>query len=229
MSSRGNKDVSSVFSSLALREACRRLPEPGHRSRVIELDNPRHASVLVPLLERDDGLEAVITQRTASLRHHGEEWVFPGGRVDPGDASLAAAAVREASEELGVAEADIELLGQLDSRGPILTGYVVHVFVALVYPRAPWQPDATEVAEVVTVPLSRLTAPDNVFHAPIPSSHDPGPLPGNRVMPSPSLPMLHFTVRSGEYLWGMQAEILVELIGHLDADLAADLGGCDGT
>ncbi|MGE0383396.1 MAG: CoA pyrophosphatase [Gammaproteobacteria bacterium] len=206
------------FSSEALRRACRQLPPPGRRSLVVELDDPRHAALLVPFTETDEGLGVVVTRRTSTMRRHGDDWVFPGGSVDPGDASAAAGALREASEELGVPADRFELLGQLDTHGPIVTGYVIDVFVALVVPRTRWRPDPREVAEVATVPLRRLVAPGNAFRAPMDPVHAPDPARHRlRFKFDGTRELLHFAIRPGEHLWGMQADILAELLLHLDA------------
>ena len=65
--------------------------------------NTLRAGILVPLVWRGE-LECVLTERCAKLRHHGGEVSFPGGRPEPDDVDLAATAVRETHEEIGVAE-----------------------------------------------------------------------------------------------------------------------------
>ncbi len=63
---------------------------------------PTPAAVLVPLVNRPQGLQVLLTQRSADLPDHPGQISFPGGRVEPEDASLAAAALREAAEEVGL-------------------------------------------------------------------------------------------------------------------------------
>jgi 8-oxo-dGTP pyrophosphatase MutT (NUDIX family) len=60
---------------------------------------PTPAAVLVPLVNRPEGLQILLTQRSAELPDHPGQISFPGGRVEPGDTSSAAAALREATEE----------------------------------------------------------------------------------------------------------------------------------
>lgn len=115
-----------------------------------------------------------------------------------------------------MAPQEIEVLGQLDTRGPIITGFVIDVFVALMMPSMPWRPAEGEVEDIATPPLRALAARGNAFRAPIDPSHDPGPIvEGRRVAPT-ARELLHFAIHPGEHLWGLQADILAELILHLD-------------
>lgn len=118
------------------------------------------AAVLVPLVERDDGLTALLTQRTNHLAHHPGQISFPGGHVDPGDASPEDTALRETEEEVGLDRRHIEVLGRLD-KYRVRTGFSVTPVVGLVTPPFEIAPDDFEVAEVFEVPLSFLMDPDN--------------------------------------------------------------------
>jgi 8-oxo-dGTP pyrophosphatase MutT (NUDIX family) len=122
-----------------------------------------HASVLVPLILRDDGLTVLLTQRTDHLTDHPGQISFPGGRAEPEDADATATALREAHEEIGLHARHIEVLGEL----PTYTtgsGFVVTPVVALIEPPFTIEADPFEVAEVFEVPLSFLMAPANHRH-----------------------------------------------------------------
>jgi 8-oxo-dGTP pyrophosphatase MutT (NUDIX family) len=85
---------------------------------------------------------------------------FPGGRVEPGDASAEFTALREAAEEIGLAAERVEILGRLpDYR--TRTGFRVTPVIGLVVPPLELTPDAREVAEVFEVPLAFLLDPQN--------------------------------------------------------------------
>ena len=71
------------------------------------------AAVLVPLVERDDGLTVLLTQRTAHLRDHAGQIAFPGGRAEPDDADAIETALRETEEEVGLDRRHVEVLGAL--------------------------------------------------------------------------------------------------------------------
>lgn len=110
------------------------------------------AAVLVPLMDRPDGLTVLLTQRSSHLRHHAGQVSFPGGRCDPQDTDAVATALREAEEEVGLAPERVRLLGFLGDH-LILTGYRVTPVVALVDPAGDFRPDEREVAAVFELPL----------------------------------------------------------------------------
>ena len=119
------------------------------------LSNLREAAVLVPILMRPEGYSVLLTRRADTLRNHTGQVSFPGGRRDPEDISLAACALREAEEEVGLPASHVEIIGYLDDY-PTTTRYRVTPVVALVTPPAAFAFDAGEVAEVFEVPLSVL-------------------------------------------------------------------------
>src|SRR5437879_308365 len=64
--------------------------------------NPRQGAVMLLFVPRDNGLNVVLTERHAELKHHPGELSLPGGRVEPDDVSLQDAALRETREEIGL-------------------------------------------------------------------------------------------------------------------------------
>ena len=72
----------------------------------------------------------LLTKRTAHLNAHAGQVSFPGGRIDPGDPSPEAAALREAQEEIGLDPVQVELLGRLGDHVTI-TGYRITPVVGL--------------------------------------------------------------------------------------------------
>ena len=124
---------------------------------------PRHASVLVPLILRDEGLTVLLTQRTDHLNDHPGQISFPGGRAEPDDANATATALREAHEEIGLHARHIDVLGELPTY-TTGTGFIVTPVVALIEPPFTIEADPFEVAEVFEVPLAFLRAPANHRH-----------------------------------------------------------------
>jgi 8-oxo-dGTP pyrophosphatase MutT (NUDIX family) len=113
------------------------------------------ASVLVPIVVREQGLTLLFTQRSEHLTDHGGQVSFPGGRREESDASAIETALRETEEEVGLERRHVEVLGSLpDYRTG--TGYLVTPVVGIVQPPFETQVDAMEVAEVFEVPLSFL-------------------------------------------------------------------------
>ena len=124
------------------------------------LRKARAAAVLLGLVPRPDGVTVILTQRTADLRDHGGQIAFPGGKIDPGDATPAAAACREAGEEIGLAPDRIAVLGYL---GAYLTrtGFRIVPVVARVDPPFALRLNPAEVVEAFEVPLAFLMEPAN--------------------------------------------------------------------
>jgi 8-oxo-dGTP pyrophosphatase MutT (NUDIX family) len=120
----------------------------------------RPAAVLVPVVKRGKDLTVLFTRRTAHLHDHAGQISFPGGRAEPGDADAAQTAIREAQEEIGLAAARVEVLGDQPEYITV-TGYRVTPVVGLVTPPLDLKLDAFEVAEVFEAPLAFLLDPDN--------------------------------------------------------------------
>ena len=118
------------------------------------------AAVLVPVVNRAEGLTMLLTQRSADLPDHPGQISFPGGRVEPEDASIADAALREAAEEVGLAREHVAILGELPYYETV-TGFRVTPVVGWVEPPFALLPDPIEVADVFEVPLAFLLEPAN--------------------------------------------------------------------
>jgi len=118
------------------------------------------AAVLVPIVNRPEGLTLLLTQRSADLPDHPGQISFPGGRVEPEDPTLAHAALREAAEEVGLDRLRVDVLGQLAPYETV-TGYRVTPVVGWVEPPIALTPDPVEVAEAFEVPLAFLLDPTN--------------------------------------------------------------------
>lgn len=116
----------------------------------------RQAAVLVPVW----GGRLILTKRASHLAHHPGQIAFPGGKVDAADASHEAAALREAEEEIGLPRGGVEVLGRL-ARHETVTGYDVTPVLGLVRDAFDPRPEAGEVEEVFTVPLSHVLEPGN--------------------------------------------------------------------
>jgi 8-oxo-dGTP pyrophosphatase MutT (NUDIX family) len=114
--------------------------------------SPTPASVLMPLVQRENGLTLLLTQRTAHLNDHAGQISLPGGRVDEGDSSAVDTALRETEEEVGLHRRHIEVLGTLPDYFTG-TGFQVTPVVSLVQPPFDLRADPFEVAEIFEVPL----------------------------------------------------------------------------
>lgn len=118
------------------------------------------AAVLVPLVDRPEGMTVLLTQRTDHLHDHAGQVSFPGGRVEAQDADAVATALRETQEEIGLSPAQVDVVGQLDDY-VVRTGFLVRPVVAIVAPPFELSLDEFEVADVFEVPLSFVLDPGN--------------------------------------------------------------------
>lgn len=121
----------------------------------------RPAAVLVALVERTGGPQVLLTRRTEALRLHAGQVSFPGGRIEEDDSDPVAAALREAEEEVGLAQRLSQPLGYLDPFATI-TGFHVYPVVATVSGDFLPRLDPAEVAEAFEVPLDFLLDPANL-------------------------------------------------------------------
>ncbi len=117
------------------------------------------AAVLVPIVDRSEPT-VLLTLRTAELASHAGQVAFPGGKIDPGDESPVAAALREAREEVGLAPMLVEPIGYLDLY-LTFSGFRILPTVARVKPDFALTLNPREVTESFEVPLAFLMNPDN--------------------------------------------------------------------
>ena len=118
------------------------------------------AAVLIPLLQKKEGLAVLLTQQASHLRDHAGQISFPGGRMDPEDGGPEDTALRESFEEIGLESNRVELIGSLPEYLTV-SGYRVNPIVGLVQPQAAYVLDEFEVADVFEVPLGFLMNPAN--------------------------------------------------------------------
>lgn len=125
-----------------------------HRLRMAEKSLVR-ASVLIPVVAREQGLTVLLTQRADHLNEHGGQISFPGGRVEETDLTAIETALRETEEEIGLDRRHVEVIGELPEYFTG-TGYRIAPVAALVHPPFDLEADPFEVAEIFEVPLAFL-------------------------------------------------------------------------
>ena len=123
-------------------------------------DTLRPAGVLVPLIERDNGLHVILTKRTSHLKHHPGQIAFPGGKQEPTDIDVTAAALRESHEEIGLPPDLVQVLGHLPPHETISVFKITPV-VARITADFVKTPEPGEVEEAFEVPLAHLLNPAN--------------------------------------------------------------------
>ena len=156
---RGFGGAADAAEAAAIREATHGDPDfnPGMTPPSAAL---RAAAVLVPLIDRAEGMSVLLTQRTPHLSAHAGQISFPGGRIEESDADAIEAALRETEEEIGLTRDHITVIGRLDTY-VTGTGFEVTPVVGIVGVPFPLAIDPFEVAEVFEVPLSFVLDPGN--------------------------------------------------------------------
>jgi len=130
-----------------------RLPTP---------DDGGRASAVLILLGEQDGPDVLVLQRSDTMRTHAGQPAFPGGAADPTDADAAATALREASEEVGLDPATVQVVADLPTLWIPVSNFLVTPVLA--WWRTPHEVrpvDTAEVARVERLPVHELVDPDN--------------------------------------------------------------------
>jgi 8-oxo-dGTP pyrophosphatase MutT (NUDIX family) len=164
---------------------------------------PRPAAVLIPFLRVADAWHILFTRRTEMVADHKGQVAFPGGRADPGDPSPEFTALREANEEIGLNPGDVNVLGCL-KKLPTITNYCVTPVVGVIPWPYPLRLEAIEVCRAFCIPLTWLADP---AHREIRTRTLPGT--------AAPLPVIYFQHYDGELLWGVSAQITVNLLTAL--------------
>jgi 8-oxo-dGTP pyrophosphatase MutT (NUDIX family) len=168
---------------------------------------PLSASVLVPMLVKENEWHILFTRRTASLPEHSGQVAFPGGRADPEDDSPEETALREAMEEINLSPNDVQILGRLRELRTI-SNYCVQPIVG----KIPWPYNfkiaKEEVSRIFTIPLEWLADPNNhrIQYRDLPAPHPP-------------IPVIYFAKFDQELLWGVSAEITLNFLESLQLNL----------
>ncbi|MDX1507822.1 MAG: CoA pyrophosphatase [Woeseiaceae bacterium] len=160
------------------------------------LSTLRPAGVLMPLIERDTGLNVLLTQRSGELKHHAGQIAFPGGGMEEADADIEATALRETHEEVGIEPADVSVIGYLDPMATI-SSYAVTPVIGLVRDSVELILDPTEVELAFEVPLGFLLDRRNV-------------VAGERQWQGRTIPVVEM-LYDGHRIWGATAYFLLRL------------------
>jgi 8-oxo-dGTP pyrophosphatase MutT (NUDIX family) len=147
--------VDSLRAHFASEVALQRTPlrNPHHELEISEADRQRAqpAAVLIPVVEREEGLGLLLTRRHEDISFAGH-LCFPGGRCDPEDADATATALRESHEEIDLEPSQVEVLGELGGYVS-KNGFHITAVVGLVRPPLDLSPHPREVEEILEIPL----------------------------------------------------------------------------
>lgn len=130
-----------------------------HQYQIVPGQKIKHAAVLVPLVERDEGVHVLFTQRTTYLKDHAGQISFPGGGVEAHDRHRQDTALRETEEEIGIVRSAIAVLGQLPEY-EMQSGFRITPVVGWIHPPYTARLDPLEVEDVFEVPLAHFLRPE---------------------------------------------------------------------
>jgi 8-oxo-dGTP pyrophosphatase MutT (NUDIX family) len=164
-------------------------------------EDARIAAALVLLYPREGGVGIPLTVRASGLARHAGQISLPGGATDPGE-GLAAAALREASEEIGVDPATVRVLGELTPVHVIVSGFTLHPIVGVTDTRPAFIAATGEVDEIVEVSLDDVRDASRIRRA----SH---------VREGVAIEYPYFDL-AGHQVWGATAMVLGEFVCLLD-------------
>ncbi len=188
-------------------------PLPGAEAQALLSPQPRHgwvpgmlppgcrqAAALVMLYERYGRPSLLLTLRRADLEEHAGQVSLPGGMLEPGE-SYEDAALREASEEVGVECARVRVLGRLTPLHIPATGFHLHPIVGATESADGMHPAEAEVERLVHTPLAELVDPRRL-------RSEIWQIRGTRAR-------VPFFEIDGLKVWGATAMILAELLALL--------------
>ncbi len=153
------------------------------------------AGVLIGIFERDRELSVLFTERSAELKLHAGQISFPGGRMEANDRDIAATALRESEEEVGIAPELVEVVGFLPPSATV-TGYSVTPVIGLLSAAIDIEIDRNEVESTFEVPLNFLLDASNEVHT-------------VREFQGLSVPIVEFN-HAGRRIWGATASMLMQ-------------------
>jgi 8-oxo-dGTP pyrophosphatase MutT (NUDIX family) len=157
----------------------------------------RAAAALILIYDSGAGPTIPLTVRHADLPQHAGQVSLPGGAIDPGESSHAAA-LREADEEIGVAAEDVRLLGPLSTLWVAVSNFVVYPYVGIVTGTPTFRLHPREVSAMLHVRIDQLRDPARVKWA-------------HRERDGVRIHYPYFDVE-GHAVWGATAMILSEFV-----------------
>ena len=160
--------------------------------------------MLIPIIDRPEGLSVLFTQRSQNLKNHPGQVSFPGGRTEMNDRDAIATALRESYEEIGLLPERVSILGQLETclTG---TGFKVIPIVGLVEEPLALQLALDEVSEIFEVPFPLLLE-NNRYR------------PNCVKLPNGEASTFYIFDYPERYIWGATARMLVNLRNLLQSN-----------
>jgi len=145
------------------------LPGPESQYRMapaLRLENShdiyRNAAVMIMLYQKDGEWHLVLMRRPEYEGVHSNQVSLPGGIREDIDTDLGETALRETREELGIDDSSVQLLGKLSKLEIPVSGIEVTPFIGVHHEIPVFNPDTSEVAYLIEVPIANLVLPANI-------------------------------------------------------------------
>lgn len=183
------------------------VPRTGSEPGYVPPIPPRRGGVLVLFYPHNDALYLPLILRPTYDGTHSGQVAFPGGGEEEADADIAATALREAYEEVGIPPAEVQILGQLSKLYIAPSNFEVYPTVGWMAQRPNFRIDPYEVAQLLEVPLADFQNPANRYE-------EMWNLRGRQVR-------VPFFKIQGQTVWGATAMMLSELLAVIDDRLNA--------
>lgn len=183
-----------------------KVPEGAANGAALLLVYPTYVEATVGQPQANETLHIALTVRGSGLRNHTGQVSLPGGRVEEGE-TFEGAALREATEEIGVDPGTVELLGRLTPLHIPVSGFLLHPVVGFTTMRPAFQRAEWEVSRIIEAPVSLLSDPAIIKRE-----------IRTRVVKGQSVDVdvPYFDI-DGEKVWGATAMVLAEFCAILTA------------
>jgi len=163
---------------------------PGQRAHRLMLPNGRElnptddninvlrSSVLMLLFPHNGKINTCLIRRPSTMRYHGGQIAFPGGKFEPSDQSLIQTALRESFEEIGTKSSQIEIIGALTPLYVQVSNFTIHPFIGWCKTMPVFKIDNHEVEEIFIIPVENFTNHGSTQFREVTTSHGTFEAPG---------------------------------------------------
>ena len=154
------------------------------------------SSVLMLIFPDNGVLHTCLISRPATMRNHGGQIAFPGGRYEPSAKSLIHTALRESYEEIGLNDNQLEIIGALTPIYVQVSNFTINPFIGWCESLPGFEIDKREVDELYIIPVEKLMHPTSGLSKEVVTTRGTFDAPGFYIDPV--------------FIWGATAMILSE-------------------